>query len=224
MKKVAKNILIETRKSKMVSSITIGALNVFVLIYLNYLYGNQGYSTYLFLPIQIIFILGISYLAIKTINFLSIKYILAIIASLIFLIVVRGTGNNRTPLKDLDTLMNADKITYNDLVSVNSLKRSLAQRKFNIKNEYFYFLYSSYKPSKELETMIFSNDDKFWLSDTTNFILHEKCMYIKSDMNKKFCFSHLPYEIVFNTDSASIVVLKSSEISESLNVDKYLIW
>lgn len=214
----------EISNSKMVSSITLGFINLITLIYINHLYGNQGYSAYLFLPIQIIFILIACYLALKTINFMTVKYFLAIISSFIFLIVVRGTGNNRTPLKDLNILMNIDKITYNDLVSENSLKRIIAQRKFNIKNEYYYFLYSSYKPTKELESIIFSYDDKFWLSDTSNFLLQEKCLYIKGDMNKKFCFSHSPHEMAFNTDSASIIVLRSSEISEPLKVDKYLMW
>lgn len=209
--------------SKVLSLITIGVLSILELIFLDYLYGNQGYSAYLYLPIQIIFIFMVCFFAGKKIKFLTYKYFLVLIGSFIFLIMVRGSGNNRTPLKDIKTLMNVDKIKFEDIVNDNSLVRKLAVKKFNVKNEYYYFSYSSYKPTKEMETIIFSNEDKFWLSDTTNFILKEKCLFMKSDINKQFCFSHLPYEMVFNTDSASIIVLKSNEISESLKVDKYLV-
>ena len=78
--------------------ISVGIVNIFIIIILNYLYGNQGLSAYIYLPVQIIFVSIVCYLSSRISSFFIFKYILVIFISFLFMVFVRGSGIKRTPL------------------------------------------------------------------------------------------------------------------------------
>ena len=194
------------------------------LILLNYLYGNQGYSAYLFLPIQLIFLFFIS-LASSRFKLISINFFLLVMFSLLFYVFFRGTSINRTPLKDLKTLNSIDKIKFNDIVSDNSLVRKLAVKKFGVNYDYYYISYNNYKKSIEFESIITWDNIKksYALIDSENFLLNDNCLIIKQGINERYCYDKSIENMAFSNDSSAIVVLKSTEISQSLNIDRYLV-
>ena len=201
-----------------------GFIHLLFLILLNYLYGNQGYSAYLYLPIQLIFLFFISF-ASSRLKLMSINFFLLVMFSLLFNVFFRGTSINRTPLKDLKTLNSIDKIKFNDIVSDNSLVRKLAVKKFGVNYDYYYISYNNYKKSIEFESIIAWNDLKktYVLMDSENFLLNDNCLIIKQGINERYCFDKSIEKIAFGNDSCAIVVLKSAEISQSLNIDSYLV-
>ena len=210
--------------NKYINIAVMGFIHLLFLILLNYLYGNQGYSAYLYLPIQLIFLFFISF-ASSRLKLMSIKFFLLVMFSFLFYVFFRGTSINRTPLKDLKTLNSIHKIKFYDIVSDNSLVRKLAVKKFGVNYDYYYISYNNYKKSIEFESIIAWNDIKktYVLMDSENFLLNDNCLIIKQGINERYCFDKSIENIAFGNDSCAIVVLKSAEMSQSLNIDRYLI-
>lgn len=210
-------------KNRVLSGLSIGIISLVFMIYIDFLYSGQGYSVYIYLPVQIIVLVFLSFLATKS-NFLSLKYFSLIFFSLMFYLFVRGTGNDRTPFLDIKTLMNKDKLQFEDIVNENSLIRKLAVEKFDIREDYFYLSYSNFKKQYEIETIVYLYENKtFQLYDTSEMTILEKCLYIKKERNENYCFTQSILDIAFMNDSCSIIVLKSNEISANLRVDNFLI-
>ncbi len=211
-------------KGKVLSGFSIGFISLFFFIFIDILYEGQGYSAYFFLPVQIIVLVSLIFIGSKT-NFLSLNFFLLLVISIVFYLFFRGSSFNRTPLKDLNILLNKESIKFEDIVNDNSLIRKLAIKKFNIKDEYFYFSYSRFKENYEIETIVFlDKKNNYIILDTNNLIFFNQCLHIKNGSNENYCFSNSILDIAFMNDSCSIIVLKSNEISQSISIDDYLVY
>jgi hypothetical protein len=219
MKKIKTKTLMETTKVKSVLILLI--IILVTQLSLHYLYGNQGYSAYLYIPIHLFFIGVVLFLASK-VNFQSLRFLILTIVSVSFLSLIRGSSNNRIIIKDIKTLLTSKDIVFNDLISSNSLRRELAKSIFNISNEYYYIFFSSNNLKEKMEVILFEQEN-FFLSDTINFGYSNSCLMIKNGVNKEYCFFNSIEELEFNNDTSYLIVLKSNEISEKLAIDKFLV-
>ncbi len=204
--------------------ISVGIVNIFIIIILNYLYGNQGLSAYIYLPVQIIFVSIVCYLSSRISSFFIFKYILVIFISFLFMVFVRGSGIKRTPLSDLFFLINNEEIRIEDLISDNSLKRKLAQKKYGVSDEYYLCIYVSLIHNLRFEFVILNNNDDFVILESDNVKINNRCLQIGKNTRFDYCFNSSPSELrKFDNDSITFLVIRSNEISTAPIIDNFIL-
>lgn len=209
------------RSRNLSSGITIFLFNIALLMLLNFLYGSQGVSGYMYIPIQLINLVLVTIISLRF-RIFSVYFFLCILYSTTFYFFVRGSSNNRTPFKDLNTVINADKISTSDLINPNSLIRKIAYNKTCILGEYYYVCYMDHKKNKVYKSAIYKDavTSEIKVTNTSEFRLKSKCLFLEEVTNTPFCFISSLKEIENTNDNFSVIVLSSSEISVELKVDK----